>query len=391
MFLMPVLQNYRKDGAQALGVSGINFENDFKRQNHNGTIRALYHTFYEGDINLSRDYNHGNFTNDAWGGCHSFCVSFWAYYISGDIALDLQVVEYEESGSQRSFIRLGNGSVSITGLRHEDGFYPYEYPQEETWTVSQNANSWHHYTFFARGYSDGSQDITLYYDGSSRGTITQSGNSRVLLPTWVGKLVGSNQWHLGQGLLLGVRNEQHTNYPYINDTGLYTSNTSSSYSATNNIQYSLPGKLPARLKQIHNAQGDEDEGVYAGMYQLCMWWKHGYDNNWLPMETATYRAKLYNGGARDLGNDGTATGLPQPQIYLRGDDGSDLTARGSLAGTSIRGRNKGSGTTFALSTSDTSDYWRWHEYAEISNWNSQVHLPPGYWFKTTPQSGDTFS
>lgn len=384
MFQMPLLQNYRKDGANSLGVSGIKLENDFLRINHNGTVRMLYHTYWEGDRNYPRDIQVGDYVNSGGvrGGCYSFVISFWAYYINGDSTIDFAVPSYE-AGFGRSYIKINNGSVTMVGREVDDGFYPLdpdEAAQIRTWTVSQNANSWHHYCIHARNNSDGTQDITLYYDGSSRGTFTaQPTAGKVVLTTYYLLLVGSNSWQTGNGVILGVRSDQHTNYPYAIDSGLYTTVTSPGPAV---------GKLPGRIKNIPQG-GDTPQGVNAGFYQLGIWWKHGVDANWMPLEDNNYRAKLFNGGARDLGSDGTLTGLPQPQIYLRGNDGSDLADGGSLSGTKIRTYNNGS-EAGEYNTADTSDNWRWHEYAEVTPWVSQVHQPQGYWIKSSPQSGDTF-
>lgn len=372
---MPLLQNHRREGAQALGVGGIGFANDYNDSNHNGTVRALYHTWFEpGGATLSRDYQDGNVNSGVYGGCFSFTIAFWAYHAGGEILIDTQASEYEESGSHRSFIKITNGSVEFVGNRVERIIQSgYNYPQSETYSVTGNTNAWRHYQFHARLKSDGTQDFTFYYDGVSQGTRNQSNDNRILLITYQQILVGSNSWHVGQGMLLGVRNEQHTGYPYTVDKGLYPDPN-----ATGPNRF--PGKLDATT-----------DGFNGGLYQLYVAWKHGVDANWMPVETASYRAKFYNGGVRDLGTDGTNTGLPQPQIFLRGNNGADLTDGGSIAGSSLQGYNKGNGTYSSLSTNDTSDYWQWLERAlyNIPNTNPQRTQP--YWTRTTSQSSDTFS
>ncbi len=70
------------------------------------------------------------------------------------------------------------------------------------------------------------------------------------------------------------------------------------------------------------AEGNGSNKVGMGMTQIFV------DNVYYNLGDTSTRQKFYNGGAVDMGSDGTGSGLAQPLIFHTGDTSSILTAAG---------------------------------------------------------------
>lgn len=237
-----------------------------------------------------------------------FLISFWAYSPSGTIlSMDpTSVVDYQNE------ITVSGNQLIYTGWR--PGTNSTGYTDTRTITFSGiNTTGWHHYVLYQAqeisDYTSSTTNVRLWVDNqeiSSSVAVYEDGSSPTQVATdrinlWFSELQQDElMWLIG-----------------ANITG---------YSFTFNHIYG------ANL-------------ATGGFKQLVAYW--GDDT---PDYTdSAVRAKLYDTVPQDLGLDGTATGLSQPNIYIPMDDYIDIAQLGSIK------------------DSETQDTLEWREIDQIIN------------------------
>lgn len=170
-------------------------------------------------------------------------------------------------------------------------------------------------------HTSGSGGLAINYQGSNGIRIMSWTSSTWEFDYFTDAMIGDGDWH---HYVFSRDGSAETQYVYVDGT-----NETSNITITGGDRSSFAGNVwqGTTYNNVHLLAETSGGGNKVGAFVTQLFIDYNYYN----LTTGSVLAKFYDGGAVDMGTDGTTSGLTQPRMFHTGDTGDFFTLGGNTS------------------------------------------------------------